>query len=153
MKRTLFAAVLACATLIGIGLTRPAHADVTFGYPFSYTPVQDLNAVGASYTVYNIGNAGYCKVSVYAGVPFVASLDVYTSVLGTFADAVKQGSLITAPATAYVNISGLAPHQPAAIRVQTRAFTSGDPLVAVDCKGGLITTAIASPAPTPAATP
>jgi hypothetical protein len=144
--------ILAFAAIIGFVPSKPAKADVTVGYPYTYSLVADLNAVGASLTVYNIQGAGSCIARLRGS--FSASLDVYTSVNGTFSDAVKQGSLLTAPAVVSVGISALS-NPPTAIRVQNRVYTSGDPLAGIDCSGGgsYILPPAAVVQPTPAATP
>jgi hypothetical protein len=151
MKRFgMLALVLACAAVIGFGHSKPARADVQFGYPQSYTLHTDLNAIGLAASVDGIQGRSQCAIAVSG--TFVAGLDIYTSVVGTFSDAVKYGSEITAPTTVTIPIVPKAQGGPLAIRIQNRAYTSGDPHVSVDCSGGVLEAAGVAE-PTPAATP
>lgn len=149
MKR--FLPALLGAALITLSLGVLARADVSVGYPASYTLAQDLNVVGLSATLRGCPVGSTYNVNVYG--TFTATIDVYTSANGTFinSDSTKVAkvtaattSAITVPVTSSI----------VAVRAQNRAYTSGDPLVAVDCNtaGGQIVNA-GEPEPTPSATP
>lgn len=148
MKRLLPA--LLGAMLFAGSLGVMAKADPTFGYPSSYSIPQDLNVVGLSATVRNLpSTGGSCVINVYG--TFSATLDVYTSTAGTFihADSTKAGQFTAAGTQTLV----FAPNSGiVAIRVQNRAYTSGDPIVAIDCGASQLIQA-GEPEPTPSATP
>lgn len=162
MKRLMFALVAAMA-VVGVtfaGALHRVNADPVYGYPQTYNPVEDLNVVKASVTVAT-GGQPQCNVNIYdggaigGGAAFVATIDAYTSAKGDFTDGtiqipvgqtVAQQTGPTKSTLVYTMPSGTT-----AFRVQTRAYTSGDPWVGVDCFGNKYTVSAGAIEPTPSA--
>jgi hypothetical protein len=163
MKRLFTVAAFALIASLGLFLGS-AKADPTFA-PASCatlsqtcpTMIYDLNAVGSQLSISNLpfsnqASGGNCTATIY-GQAGTWSVDVYTSSGQAFTAVTKVGSLVSPTnAPQVVNIPIASGSGITAVRVQNRAYTSGSPLVGLDCNNvGQVWAP--SVEPTPTATP
>lgn len=153
MRRgSLILAGLTATFILTLAVLTRVNADPVVGNQQSYRIAHALDAVGQATTVYNVPAAAQiCKVTIYG--TFVGTVYVYTSVDQVFVDDQVTQKTFTAPGSIIVPVTNWK-----AIRAQTLAYTSGDPIAAIDCGhrgygGQLVEEPAVEPTPTPTPSP